>query len=41
MVKTGRLKVEHIARENQIADIPTKQLPYDKFQRLGSEMGLK
>jgi ABC-type transporter lipoprotein component MlaA len=31
IVKAGRLQVEHIPRENQLTDILTKQLPYDKY----------
>ena len=31
MVKAGRLQVEHIPGENQLADILTKQLLYDKY----------
>lgn len=41
MVKAGRLKVEHIPGEDQLADILTKQLPYDKYQRLRKDIGLK
>jgi len=41
MVRTGRLKIEHIASENQLADILTKQLPYERFQRLRDEIGVK
>jgi hypothetical protein len=41
MVKAGRLQVEHIPRENQLADIMTKQLPYDRYQRLRSRIGLR
>jgi hypothetical protein len=40
IVKPGRLEVRHIPRENQIADILTKQLPYDKFQRLRNDIGI-
>ena len=41
MVRTGRLKIEHIASENQLADILTKQLPYERFQRLRDEIGVR
>ena len=40
MVKAGRVQVQHIPGQNQIADILTKQLPYDKFQRLRNDMGI-
>jgi hypothetical protein len=41
IVKAGRLQVEHIPRENQLTDIMTKQLPYDRYQRLRSGIGLR
>jgi hypothetical protein len=31
IVKAGRLQVEHIPGENQLTDILTKQLLYDKY----------
>jgi hypothetical protein len=40
MVKQGRLKVEHIAETNQIADILTKQLPGEAFRKHARAMGL-
>ncbi len=41
MVRTGRLKIEHIASENQLADILTKQLPYERFRKLRGEIGIR
>jgi hypothetical protein len=40
IVKPGRLEVRHIPGENQIADILTKQLLYNKFQRLRNNIGI-
>ena len=41
MVKRGRLKVQHIAGTDQIADTLTKQLPVEKFKQCCYKMGLR
>jgi hypothetical protein len=41
MVLANRLKVEHIPSEHQLADILTKQLPYEQFQKLRGSAGIK
>ena len=40
MVKQGRLKVEHILRKDQMADILTKQLLGEAFRKHARVMGL-
>ena len=37
----GDLKIEHIAGENQVADIMTKSMPKPRFQRLRLLLGLR
>ena len=39
MVKRGRLKVQHLAGTEQIADALTKQLSIEKFQQFRREIG--
>ena len=41
MVLAGKLKLEHIPGTDQTADILTKQLPYDQFQKLRKRLGLE
>jgi len=41
MVKRGRLKVQYLPGNEQIADALTKQLSVDKFQQFRHEMGLR
>jgi hypothetical protein len=41
MVKKGRLKVQHVAGADQVADALTKQLPIEKFNKCCREMGLR
>jgi hypothetical protein len=40
MVEKGRIKVEHIPRTDQMADILTKQLPGEAFRKHARAMGL-
>lgn len=37
----GDLKIEHIAGENQVADIMTKSMPKPRFQKLRLLLGLR
>lgn len=41
MVARGRLKVVHIPGDDQIADILTKQLPWEKFSKLRNLLGVR
>ena len=41
MVARRRLKVVHIPGDDQIADILTKQLPWEKFSKLRDLLGVK
>ena len=40
IVKKGRIKVEHVPRTNQMADILTKQLLGEAFRKHARAMGL-
>ncbi|KAI0995318.1 hypothetical protein K3495_g12865 [Podosphaera aphanis] len=40
MMQRNRISVKHVAGNDQIADVPTKQLPKEKFQKLISGFGL-
>ncbi|KAI0999902.1 hypothetical protein K3495_g8296 [Podosphaera aphanis] len=40
MMQRNRISVKHVAGNDQIADVLTKQLPKEKFQKLISGFGL-
>ena len=41
IVGRGRLKVVHIPKDNQITNILTKQLPWEKFRKLHKLSGVR
>ena len=41
MVQAQRLRVEHIPRDEQLADMLTKQLPIDRFRKHINTLGMR